>query len=171
MHAADCELDIEASKEWNFTALTCVELLCVMCQHAMQSARGTGLHSQDTMGIGSMHGARLEWQLCELAASRMASKLSCWRADSEEHTCTWRARACHRAACMAAALHAAPDCWQPLVADAASSPSCTVSAWTVCMQAGGGVGTSRLSQQHQAPAGRAARKREPSPDSDFVIIV
>ena len=39
------------------------------------------------------------------------------------------------------------------------------------LQAGGGVGTSRLSQQHQSPAGTAAPKREPSPDSDFVIIV
>ena len=41
---------MEASKEWNLTALTCVELLCVMCKHAMQSARGTGLHFRNTMG-------------------------------------------------------------------------------------------------------------------------
>ena len=106
------------------------------------------------------------WQLSEVATTQMASKLKCRRAELEEHTCSWRPRACHRVACMAMALHAAPDCH-----DAASSPSCTTSTWMFAclLQAGGGVGTSRLSRRQEA--NKAAPKRGPSPDSDIVIIV
>ena len=85
-------------------------------------------------GIGSMHGARLEWQLNEIATTQMASKLRCKRADARrKHLFSWRARACHRAACMIMALRAGLDCWQPH--DAASSFSLSASHLHECVHA------------------------------------
>ena len=69
----------------------------------------------------------------------------------------------------AMALH----CQQPHDAAFSCSPAALyLHGLCACLlQAVGGVGASRLFQQHQKPAGQFTPKREASPDSDFVIIV